>query len=370
MELIIIIILATVFFIGILLFIIENRKSLAVLFTSFLIYLGFVTLGVASHYKIQPLMLFISEVFFITFFGIPILFEFYERTKQKQNVSSKDFILNYNLESSYGIPDNINDELLEVNCILDPLNSFSCFYYKTFNDCLYDRKALFLSSNYEGAITCSIKDLKFYLIDRCCVFKVPRGKRRSYYREENSFYEEKDFVCIIESETPVKIPDFLLRDRIPFIDTMRYCLDFFDKKYINFNHDRDFSNKYVIEASDSKGVKDYFGFKIREAFKKNQLKDVTMLYSDNRLLVRFPYLTSIEEKRKLFCIICALFKKDVDIFNKSKEISVLKNNKKEEGTLFDYFKDSEGNVSIPPFLGGLIIFIMSLIVIALIGKYM
>ena len=370
MELIIIIILATTFFIGIFLFIIQNRKSLAVLFTSFLIYLGFVTIGVAEHYKIRPLMFFIASVFLFSFFAIPILFEFYERTKQNQNVSSKDFILNYNLESSYGIPDTINDELLEDNCILDPLNSYSCFYEKRFTDCIYDRKRLFVSSNYEGTITCTINNLSFYLIDRCCVFKVPRNKRRSFYSEENSFSEEKDFVCIIESKTPVKIPDFLLRDRIPFIDTMRYCLDFFDKKYINFKHDRDFSNKYVVEASDSKGVKDYFGFKIREAFKKNQLKDVTMLYSNNRLLVRFSHLTSIEEKRKLFCIICALFKEDIDLFNQSKAINVLKNNDEEKGSLFDYFTDSDGKFSIPPFLGGLIIFIMSLIVIALIEKYM
>lgn len=369
MEIIVFSIIFTVIFIWVFQFIIESRKSFGVLLTSFFIYLWFVVMGVASFYKIQPLIVLMAGVFLISLFAIPVFFEFYNKDKEKKIVSSKDFIMKYNLESSFGIPDNIEDEILNNNGELDPFNKYSCFYDKSFNDCLYDRKQLLIYSGYEGTFTCKINELNIYLIDRSCKYKSPSRKRNTIY-ERDLYYYVNDSICIVESEIPVNIPDFILRDRIPVVDTLRYCLSSFDKKYISFHNDRDFSKEYVLESYDSLAVKDYFNFKIREVFKKNQLKNVTMLYGNNRLLVKFPYFTSMEEKRKLFNIVCALFNKNNDIFKQSTVKNVLKNNDEQSGSLLDYFTDSNGKFSIPPFLGGLIIFIMSLIVIALVGKYL
>ena len=365
MEIIVFVILSTIFLIGVLHFCIENRKKISFII-SILIYFWLVSMGVASHYKIHPIMLLLGAVFIILLFVIPAIFDYIKTNREKIKVSSKDFVLNYNLECSYDAPEYIED-MFEDDGYFAPLNSFSCFYDKNFSDLLYDRKALFISDNYSCVITCVINELKFYLIDRNCTYKIPRRKHHDFGPDS---YTTEDFLCIVECEKPVNIPDFILRDRIPIIDTMRYCLDFFDKKYINFNFDRDFSRKYVVEGSDSKIIRDYFNLKIRNAFKNNQLKNVTMLCTNNLLLIKFPYSTSMEEKRSLFYIACALFKKDNELFSNPKQIKVLKRGDDDEnGSILEYFRDNEGNISIPPFLGGLIILIMSIVVMALLNRF-
>jgi hypothetical protein len=66
----------------------------------------------------------------------------------------------------------------------------------------------------------------------------------------------------------------------------------------------------------------------------------------------------------IFCIGCEFFKKDIDIFNSTKQINSSKSDVyDDEGSFLDYFKNEYGEYTIPPFLGGFIIFIISILII-------
>ena len=118
-------------------------------------------MGVASHYNIHPIMLFLGAVFIILLFIIPAIFDYIKTNREKIKVSSNDFVLKYNLECTYDAPKYIED-MFEDDGYFAPLNSFSCFYDINFSDLLYDRKALFMSDNYSGVITCVINELNFF----------------------------------------------------------------------------------------------------------------------------------------------------------------------------------------------------------------
>ena len=146
---------------------------------------------------------------------------------------------------------------------------------------------------------------------------------------------------------------------------MKNYLEYFNNKNVDFSFDKYFAESYIVEGIDAKKIKAYFNKYIRSTLLLNKLKDFTMKSTDNRLLIRFPRRISFDEIRMIFCIGCEFFKKDINILNRNKQINTLKSdNYKEEGSsLSDYFRDDEGNVAIPPFLGGFIIFILSLLII-------
>ena len=86
------------------------------------------------------------------------------------------------------------------------------------------------SVTYDSVITCPIDELKFYLIERNLTYKCRKSRKHSDIGP--NFYTLNDFICIIESDISRDIPDFIMQDRIPFVDSMKYCLEFFDNKYI------------------------------------------------------------------------------------------------------------------------------------------
>ena len=354
---------------GISIFLIHNRNKNGLLLTLFL-YLFILPFAVGDFIRIESLKLFSAIILLLSFFLIPAYIEFITEVKKREIVTSKEFINKYNINFSYEIPDYIYEEILENYGELDPLNTNSCFCDKSIFDGLFANEKPF-SITYDSVITCQIEELKFYLIERNRTYKYHESRRHSNNMGPK-FYTLNDFICIIESDISVDIPEFIMQDRILFIDSMNYCLEFFDKKYISFKFDRIFSKSYILKSSDSKKVKDYFNINIRNAFSNNKFKDVTMKSVNNRLLIRFTHRISLDEYRAVFCVGCAFFKKEIDIFNKNNMVRVLKsdNDDEEEGSIWNYFMDSNGNLSIPPMLGGFIIFIMSLIVIALIGKYL
>ena len=369
MEVTIFAILTTIFFVGVSVSMINNRSKNGLLIT-ICVYFIFLMLGIGSILKNHALLLFSSSLGMLAFFLTPVYLEFIERTSAGQKTSSNNFAKRYNLKYTYDVPDYISDEILENYGDLDPLNNNSCFRDKSAFDGIFANEKPY-SVTYDSAITCQIDELKFHLIERNLNYKYHES-RKHRHNIGPKFYTLSDFICIIESETSVNIPNFILRDRIPFIDSMKYCLEFFDAKYIDLKNDRLFSSRYILETSDSKKVRDYFSLNIRNAFSNNKIKDVTMKTVNNRLLIRFPRRISLDEYRAIFNVGCSFFKKEIDIFNKKNMDRVLKsdNDDEEEGSIWDYFRDERGNLGIPPFLGGLIIFIMSLVIIALVGKYL
>ena len=367
MEVVAYIIILSILAFGICIILIGNRNKNGLLLTLFL-YIFILIFGIGDFLHIESLKLFSAIILGLSFFLIPVYIEFINKVNEGEIVTSKGFTNKYNLDYSNEIPDYIYEEILENHGELDPLNTNSCFRDKSIFDGIFANEPPF-SVTYDSVITCPIDELKFYLIERNLTYKYRKSRKHSDIGP--NFYTLNDFICIIESDISRDIPDFITQDRIPFVDSMKYCLEFFDNKYINFNFDRNFSNSYIIKSSNSKKVKDYFSLKIRNAFSNNKIKDVTMKSVNNRLLVRFPHRISLDDYRAVFCVGCAFFKKEIDMFNTNNMDKVLKSdNYDEEGSILDYFRDSNGDISIPPMLGGFIIFIMSLVVIALIGKYL
>ncbi len=358
MEVVAFIIITSLLMFGIAILFVSNRNKNGLLFTLFLFFF-ILTFGTGDLLHIESLKLFSAIIGLLSFFLIPVLFEFKNLASKSNITESKVFLVNSNLEYANEIPKYIYNDILSKHGELDPCNKTSCFCDKSIFDSI--SSSTLYSITYDSKITCSIEDLNFYLIERNQTFKNPPSRK---HNTGPSFYTLQDYICIIESQKPVNIPEFILKDRIPIVDTLKNWLEYFNNKCVDFSFDKYFNESYIVEGIKASNIKAYFNKYIRSTLLLNKLKDFTMKSTDNRLLIRFPRRISFDEIRMIFCIGCEFFKKDIDIFNSTKQINSSKSDVyDDEGSFLDYFKNEYGEYTIPPFLGGFIIFIISILII-------
>ena len=279
--------------------------------------------------------------------GILAYKEYWDSLELEKCPFSKELSKALSFLYSSKIQKNIQKEYLENKAILSPTNYNSDIY-------LNSR----IPTNFNDVVSsCEFEDLTIYFIKRELVYKY-----RTKYGSGTDYEFESLF--IFNCSNVVNIPYFILRDRLPIVDTIRNLLVLLLNKthYVNFKNDSLFSKNYTIEGIKDKEILDFINDNIRNVFVLSNLKDITIKSENNQIYVRVAHNINTTEFQAILNVAFNLFKtKNYESLNLITTAKVIKMKK----SLKEYLhkKNPDGEQLVIPHMLAVFLFILTAVII-------
>lgn len=326
-------------------YIINRDKELTYL--SLFIFIFVLLFEISYIYKIVTLTVALSFVFIFALVAIPAYFSEKVESFENESVNSKTFVTYHKFEYSSSLPYYRINKFFEKSGELD---------FKNKNSALYSEKYVYANSyKISNSISFELDDVKFYMIDRYFNYKKRQSRLNSLC---------KDFICIVETDKQIRLPDFVVYDRIPIVDSLRYLFTLDKNKFVNIGNDNFFTKNYIIESNNPIKVKDFFSLKLIKAFRYHVLQGTILECKNNRLIIRADHPTSSIEKESMLNIAFALFgiEKNRLRYTKTDEYDDLDKLPAIISYFFEKTGDNVYTLKIPSWLIAIIIVIIMMIV--------